>query len=278
MTMNWFIFAICATTLWGVGQVFIKRGLSGVSPFYSNLFATIAALVVEIPFALIGGVKWEYFPFIFGLALLASLPNYIFPYVVEKANVSLSGTVLATYPVYTILLSILFLKESLDGIQLLGILGIIIGMFLVAKPENERLKWEGWVIWAVLGSVAIGFGDFMGKVALTQYNLYSFVLALTLSGVISLVITRIFDKKPARISGNRKGIIYSLIGNFLMPMGLLFLYIAFSKGPASLVSPVASTYPAITVILAYFYLKEKITKTNLAGIILTTVGVVLIGI
>ena len=276
--MNWFIFAICATSLWGVGQVFIKKGLSGVSPFYSNLFATLAALIVQIPFALVGGVKWEAFPMIFVLALLASLPNYVFPYVIEKANVSLSGTVLATYPVYTILLSLLFFKESLDFVQLLGIVGIIIGMFVVAKPENERLRFSGWVIWAVLGSIAIGFGDFMGKVALTQYNLYSFILALALSGVVSLVITRIFDKKPAKISGNQKGIIYSLIGNFLMPMGLLFLYIAFSKGPASLVSPVASTYPAITVILAYFYLKEKISKTNLIGILLTTLGVVLIGI
>lgn len=62
-----------------------------------------------------------------------------------------------------------------------------------------------------------------------------------------------------------------------MPLGLLFLYIAFDKGPASLVSPVASTYPAITAVLAYFYLKEKISRINFFGILMVTLGVVLVG-
>ncbi len=276
--MNWFIPAILASLVWGIGQALIKKGLSSVTPLLSNTFAVICALVVEIPFALIGGVKWEYFPFIFIFGLLANLPNFVFPYVIEKANVSLAGTLLATYPIYTIILSILFLKESLDIVQILGIIGIIVGMFYIAKPENEKFKLAKWVIYAVIGSVAIGFGDFIGKISITKYGLYSFIMAFTLANIPCILITRLLDKTPIKLRGDKKAYIYSMLGNVLMPLGLLFLYMAFSKGPASLASPIASTYPAITVLLAYFYLKEKITKTNFLGILMATVGVVLVGI
>jgi len=275
--MTWLLPAIIASLLWGIGQAFIKKGLNNVTPFVSNTFAVVSILIVEVPFALIGGVNWTFFPAILLYGLIASLPNFVFPYVIRKVNVSLAGTVLATYPIYTVLLSVIFLKESLDFIQILGVMGIILGMFFVAKPEKERFTLATWVVWAVVGSLMIGFGDFMGKVALTKYDLYTFILALTLGNVISLVITRFVDRSEIRVEGTKRELIPSIVGNFMMPLGLLFLYIAFSKGPASLVSPVASTYPAITVVLAFLYLKERISKTGVFGIILVTLGVVAVG-
>ena len=269
--------AIIASLLWGIGQAFIKRGLSNVTPFVSNTFAVVSILLVEVPFALIGGVNWKFFPAILVFGFVASLPNFVFPYVIKKTNVSLSGTVLATYPIYTILLSVIFLRESLDFVQILGVAGIILGMFFVAKPQGEKFTLANWVIWAVIGSLMIGFGDFIGKVALIKYDLYSFILALTLGNIVALAITRLADKSEIKIGGSKKELIPSIIGNFMMPLGLLFLYIAFNKGPASLVSPVASTYPAITVILAFLYLKEKINKVGLFGIVLVTLGVVAVG-
>lgn len=277
--MNWFLPALCATVLWGFGQTFIKRGLSGgTTPFISNLFIVISQLAVGIPFALLGGIQWSDFPAIFVFGLLASLPNFVFPYILQKANVSLSGTVLATYPIYTVILSIIFLKESLDPIQVLGVLGIICGTFLIAAPENGKFHLARWVIWALLGSIVIGFGDFIGKLALTRHSLYSFIIALALSGIISLLFTRLFDKESIKIAISKRDFLFSVIGNFLMPTGLLFLYIAFSRGPASLVSPIASTYPAITVILAFLYLKEKVGRVNLFGILSCITGVILIGV
>lgn len=276
--MNWLVPAMFASLFWGFGQTFMKRGLQGVSPWISNIFIVIAGLLIEVPFALIGGVKWEYFPLILVFGFFANLPNFAFPYIIAKANVSLAGTIVATYPIYTILLSVFFLKESLDPMQLVGIAGILIGMFLLAKPENNKAKIASWVIWAIVGSVVIGLGDYLGKIAIMKYDLYSFILAFTLASIPCLFITRLFDKTPVSPQGDKKSYIYSMIGNFIMPLGILSLFIAFNNGPASLASPVASTYPIITVVLAYFFLKEKITRSNLFGIALASLGVILLGI
>jgi len=276
--MNWFFPAIGALILWGSGQVFIKKGLTSISPFVSNLIAVFFILLIEIPFALLGKVNWSYFPAIFLIGFFAQIPNFIYPYVINKANVSLAGTVLAAYPFITVILSLLFLNESLSLLQVIGIAGIMIGMFLVAKPENEKFEVSQWLIWALFGALIVGTGDFIGKVGITKYDLNSFIFAFALSAVPGLLIIRLFDKSPLTIKGSKKDILFSAIGNLIMPLGLLFLYIAFNSGPASLISPIASSYPALTAVLAYIFLKEKINKTNSFGIVLATLGIVLTGI
>ena len=111
--MNWFLPAIVACLCWRFGQTLIKRGLSSLSPFISNIFFVIAGLLILIPYALINGVNNVDFPLVLIFGFLSALPNLILPYVIEKGNVSLSGTVLAMYPIITVILSVLFLKESL---------------------------------------------------------------------------------------------------------------------------------------------------------------------
>ncbi len=55
-----------------------------------------------------------------------------------------------------------------------------------------------------------------------------------------------------------------------------FLYRAFEFGTLSVVSPIASGYPAMIVILAVVLLHEVLSPADLAGIVLTLLGVVLI--
>ena len=276
--MEWFIPAILAAIIWGVGQAFIKRGLSNVSPFVSNLLSTAFTFIWYVPFAFIVGVDWKTFPGVLILGFLANLPNYVFPYVLEKTSVSLSGTVLATYPIYTVILSLLFLGESLTPLHILGIFIVIFGMFIVAKPQDEKFYFSTWIVWALIGSVFIGLGDFIGKVALNKYDLGSFILALALGGIPSLVLLRVVDKSPIKLPKFSAKYRASILGNLIMPVGLIALYTAFSKGPVSLSSPIASTYPVITMIIAYFWLKEKINRNQLIGIVSVTAGIIALGL
>jgi drug/metabolite transporter (DMT)-like permease len=46
----------------------------------------------------------------------------------------------------------------------------------------------------------------------------------------------------------------------------------------SIVSPIAATAPAVTIVLAYYFLKEKIVNNQKLGIIAILVGLILISI
>ncbi|NWK56469.1 DMT family transporter [Verrucomicrobiaceae bacterium N1E253] len=56
---------------------------------------------------------------------------------------------------------------------------------------------------------------------------------------------------------------------------LIFNY-ALNKQPASIVIPATSIFPVVTVLLAVFFLKEKITLTQGAGMLLCILGVYLV--
>jgi drug/metabolite transporter (DMT)-like permease len=112
----------------------------------------------------------------------------------------------------------------------------------------------------------------------SKFDLYSFLLAFAIGNVIALGLTALIDKSQKTFAKLNHGILVGIGGCFLMQLGLMFFYNALDRGPASLVSPVASVYPVITAVMAYFYLKEKFNKSQLAGIVLATLGVICISI
>ena len=275
--MNWLIFALLAAIIWGVAQVLVKKGFSESNPFFNNILATIFTLLIFVPYSLSQGVNWNLFPQIFLLAIPAMLPNYIYYYALEKGDISLTGTIVAAYPMITVLLSILLLRELITVPHLIGVALVIVGAFLISKPRKFNFKFEPWVAWGAAAAVIIGFGDFMGKVGLTKFDQYTFFLAFSLSAIPSFFITALFDNHKVIPNLKLGQLIPTLSGTFLIELGLLFLYLALASGPVSIVSPVSSAYVAITVILASIFLREKVNQQQAIGIGATVIGIIVLG-
>lgn len=70
---------------------------------------------------------------------------------------------------------------------------------------------------------------------------------------------------------------YLIVGFGLYGLGALLMLLAYGHGSLSVLQPMLSLNYIITVILAYFILKENITIFKSLGIILVMVGVFLIG-
>lgn len=107
----WLFFTLLAALLWGVGQVFIKKGLSHTTPLFNNLFGAVVILAVAIPFALVNGGNLSLVPQMLPLTLVIAALLICYYYILEKGQISLTGTVLASYPLFTVILSSFFLKE-----------------------------------------------------------------------------------------------------------------------------------------------------------------------
>ena len=61
-------------------------------------------------------------------------------------------------------------------------------------------------------------------------------------------------------------------------LATLSLYKGFEVGHLSIVSPIASSYPVVSVILAITFLGESLTRERLLGITLVIVGIILVSI
>lgn len=77
---------------------------------------------------------------------------------------------------------------------------------------------------------------------------------------------------------DRLGIIWVTIAAFFNIIALISYYFVFLKAEASWAVAVTALYPLFTVILAYFFLHEKITFNRLIGIVMAMLALVFLSI
>lgn len=283
--MTWLIFALASALLFGIAQVFAKKGLATISPLWNCLIDAAISFLIYIPLALFLGVTFAFTPYHF-LLLLCITALYLFIYyAIEKAQVSISGTIFASYPVVTVMLSYLFLNEAIRPLQFVAIIFILLGGICISFQTETVTKIKAtfkknWLAWALFGAVTTGVGDFLAKVALHDLDIHSYIFLFGLAFPFSVCLFWLFDTKgrklPQKISFS--SLQYTLIGTIGLSLGVLAISYAFAYGPASLVSVVSTTYLAIMIILAKLFLRETITRNQLIGIILTFLGVLIIAL
>ena len=93
------------------------------------------------------------------------------------------------------------------------------------------------------------------------------------------LLNYMIDKNNRKLPPFKKTtILPAILGGLALSLGNIFFFLAYGVGDASLVAPVSSTYAALTVVLAIIFLKEKVTKKQLGGIIFTIMGIILVGV
>jgi len=122
------------------------------------------------------------------------------------------------------------------------------------------IGWAGWALFLKLGSEEIPAEP---------------TLFLQTAGMIPVALALLLNES-VRTSSDRKGIGYSILNGIITGAGILCLLAAYRKGGnTSVVAVTTSLYPLVTFALAMVLLREKLTKTQLAGMALATVSIVI---
>ncbi len=121
------------------------------------------------------------------------------------------------------------------------------------------------------------FSFIWAKESLENYNPITIIYFRTIVASVILLIILLIGKKSIKIE--RKDIPIFILLAFFEP----FLYFlgetnGLTKVDASTAGIIIGTIPLFTPISAYIFLKEKITKLNIVGIILSVVGVAIMTI
>ncbi|MBI5122805.1 EamA family transporter [Candidatus Roizmanbacteria bacterium] len=279
----WLFFTLLSAIFFGVGQVFIKRGLKETTPLFNNILTTIFGFSLMVPFSLSQGVHFDRILQIAPLTTIAALLFLSYYYLIGKGQVSFTGTVIGTYPILTVILSLLFLHENPNLFQKLAIILVVFGTAFIAMPsrlkEFKKIQIGNWFWWAICGIFTIGTADFLIKLLMNQSDLYTYLFTYAFCSMFITGLSFLIDKQGRKLPPLiLKNYLPTLIGAILMELGFFVFHIALSGGLVSLVSPIGSIYVAITAVLAWLFLKEKINIIHFVGIALATVGVILVGI
>ena len=129
------------------------------------------------------------------------------------------------------------------------------------------------VIYAVLTILMWGLWGFFGKLALER-NMppVSVFLAEVL---ISLFVAAFFVRR-ALIPPQAKWSMFGLFSGAGLAIGLIFYYLALEHAQANMIVPLTSLYPAVTVVLSYIFLHERLSPLQWVGLVLLLVGAYLL--
>jgi len=282
---KWLLYTILAALSWGVWGIFSKVISEVTSPYLNHFLFTIG-LGFTLPFT-IRKCKWkEVHPkgLIWGIVagVVAILGNIaVYKAFAHGGQAAVVIPVTNLYPLVTILVALLFLKERITWVNVLGIFFAIPAIIILSGEELlftdpevffKSFNLEGWFIFSILALVFWGLFSAFQKIATNyisaQWSYLGFIIAsFLMTGVFALM---------GQISLNIvwKIFVLGVIAGLLNGLGVLSSFNAYSaEGKATLVTTIAgSLQPVFTVILAVAFLNEKITGFEYVGIGLTIFG------
>ncbi|MFH0772698.1 MAG: EamA family transporter [bacterium] len=134
------------------------------------------------------------------------------------------------------------------------------------------------ILLTVLSLFGWGVGAFFSKMATNRIGESSVFWDLIGYFPLVIIYTLVAFKAKDILGSDRGGIMYGLIAGLTGAIGLISFYLLVSKRDAGVATSVTAMYPALTAILSFIFLGEKITLLKAVGIVLATGAVFLLAI
>ncbi len=131
---GWFVFAVLALLLWGLWGFFPKLATNYIRPESVLVYEVVGSVAIGLlalylvgfrPETQVNGVVYGVLTGVF-----LTLGSLFFLFAISKGKASVVVTMTALYPVVTILLAFLILREPITLRQGLGILLALVAMWL----------------------------------------------------------------------------------------------------------------------------------------------------
>jgi len=158
------------------------------------------------------------------------------------------------------------------AIQLLGFALALLSIWLVARPDGEIDTHRGLGL-AIIAGICFGLFLVAGKQAGPHAVFWPMVAARAASVVVMTAISLLAVSDARSL---RPALLPILLAGLLDSAGNALFIAATRHGRLDVAAVISSLYPASTVILARLMLKERISRTQAAGIAGALVAIALI--
>ena len=123
-----------------------------------------------------------------------------------------------------------------------------------------------WGVWGAFSSLPTDLYDYPDEMV---YVLWA--CTMIIPAVVILAKERHWDRRP-------RAALYGLIVGLSGAGGQLVLFKALTLGPAYLIFPIVSISPAITVLMALVFLRERLSRLAVVGLIAALAAIVLFSV
>lgn len=279
----WLLFALITTIFWGVWGAFIE--IPEKSGFPATLGYVVWSLTM-IPCALFALSRIGWNPehdkkSVFlgsSVGLLGAGGQLILFQALRQGPAYIVFPIISLYPVLTIFLSLVFLKEKANVRQWIGIVLALIAMFLLSNPQVNPGKTEGigWLALAIMVFVMWGAQAWVMKFSNNSMKAESIFFYMAMTGLLLSPFAVLMTDFSVPVNWGFKGPWLAGMIQILNAIGALSLVYALRYGKAIIVVPLTGLAPVITVVLSLILYGVVPGGVLLAGLITASVAIVLL--
>ena len=197
----------------------------------------------------------------------------------RRLGPTLTGTLGAVTPLFTVLGGVLLLRESPTAAELGGTAGVVAGVMILTGTGAVAGGGSRWLLALPVAAAVIRalaqVGTKVGLALLPQPFLAALV-GYTVSTAMVFAFSSGLGTVP-RFSLRSRGVGWFVLSGLCNGGSVLALYTALQHGPVSVVAPVSAGYPVVTYLLSFaLFPEERHGLRRLAGVALVVAGVVLV--
>ena len=274
---SWLLMGSLAA-LWGASYLFIKVVLDeGLDPVFIVFARILLGALVLVPIAVSWGAwgalrgRW---PALAGMALIqVVVPFLLITYGEQHITSSLTGIIVASAPIFTVLLAVRF--DEAERPRGIGAVGAVLGLLGVALLFGVDLRGDAQALagglMVLLASLGYAIGGFYLKHRLGGIPAVATAAATMVAGTAMLAVPALFVLPSEEPSGEAIASLFALGAGGTGLAFLIFYTLIADVGPtrASLVAYIA---PAFAVVYGVWLLDEPLTAGAVLGLVLILGG------
>jgi drug/metabolite transporter (DMT)-like permease len=270
---------------WGTGDLFTIVATRKIGAtlttfwvfFFSFLLSLVALFFAPHNFTLI---TLPLLAFNIFLGILFVSGNVLISEAFRISSAPLVGIIIQAFPAVVLVLSALIYQDSVSALQWAVIAVIFIGIFLCSVDLKKLAKSKNIIdkgtALALVAMVFLSIFFTFSRVLINQYGW--FLPSFIATACFPLILIFIKKRKEKLVFPKTGKVVFSVfMVGLLIRAGDFALNYGLSLPKASkLVAPIAGASPVLFVILSALIFKDRLTKQQILGIIVTLVGVLIL--
>lgn len=279
----WLLYALITTITWGVWGAFIE--MPEKAGFPATLGYIVWALTM-IPCAIVALaiIKWkletDLRSILLGSAIgfLGAGGQLLLFQALRDGPAYIVFPFISLFPLLTIFLSVVFLKEKTGNRQWVGIaIAILAIMFLsYQKPGESIAHGYLWLILSVFVFIFWGIQAYIMKFSNETMKAESIFFYMMATGILLIPVAFIMTDFSQNINWSFKGPYLAAMIQVLNSVGALMLVYALRYGKAIVVIPLVGLSPLITVILSLIIYSVIPGAILSIGLVLAVIAILLL--
>lgn len=284
------LLAIAAAIFFSIKAIFVKLAyrysvdavtLLALRMIFSLPFFIVVAAIEERRRGIVLPSRRQMFAIV-GLGLIGYYFASLFDFVgLQYVSAGLERLILFLFPVFTLLISALFLGRRIGRVEvgalLLSYAGIAVAVQQEVVLDGEHTLFGALLVFASTLAYAIylvGSGELIPKIGARRFMAYAMIVS-SLAVIAQFLVTHNVEalRQPLPVYGY--GILMALLSTVLPAFMLAG---AIHRIGAAQTSIIGGVGPVSTIVLAAIFLGETMNALQMAGAVLVIIGVLLLGV